>query len=146
MVECLDRRRILVPRGKYHSITQDTEISTNLAEHESPEPIDDFNKRSELEKGKVYFGTVDRVSGGNAIIQFTPSQHINLGQIDKSVVGEEVRFRYVRKYWGECIEIKYTPDRYDPPNRDSNNSSDRTQDGTITENDAVGNKLLKGKL
>jgi len=57
-------------------------------------------------KGKVYTGTVDRISSsGNAIID-TGTDHINLGSGTKSVVGKTVAFEYKGGYSGEQVPMK----------------------------------------
>jgi|APHM01.1.fsa_nt_gi hypothetical protein len=143
-------------------MTHHTEISTALEEHDDPKPIGNLDQSSELTSGEEYYGTVDRVSSsGNAIIQSASNQHINLSGIDESAVGEEVKFRYLGGVWGECLDNKYIPGGYDPGPSSSDNSpphpittsersysmpSGQTRDGTITENEGVSNKLLKGKL
>lgn len=134
-------------------MTQHTDSSTTLEEHDDPESIGNLDQLSELTKGEEYYGTVDRVSSsGNAIIQSTPNgDHINLGPIE-SAVGEEIKFKYLGGVWGKCLEDEYVYEGYVPKNDGSNKSSGRgsgqTRDGTgtITENDVVNNKLLKGKL
>jgi hypothetical protein len=131
-------------------------------EREDAKTIDNIDQTSELEKGEVYVGIVDKASS-NAIIRLDEStgSHINLGPIDESAAGEKVRFRYLHGVWGKCLKTEYTYDGYDPE-KDGSSSSTRvssngssfskttattTGDGTITDNDPDNkNKLLKGNL
>lgn len=135
-------------------------------------PVDQFNHFSELDEGEVYVGTVDKASS-NALIWLTEpgGQHINLGPIDQSVVGEEVRFRYIQTVWGRCLDEEYIYDGYDPKSdgsgskkskseesrseflktaaASSSNSSDDPRKCVLTPDDDESdnkNKLLKGKL
>jgi hypothetical protein len=87
-------------------------------------PIDDIESVSELSEGEVYFGTVDGITrSDNAIIEL-PKGHVNLGPIDDSAVGEDVRFEKADGVWGECIDEEYTYDGYSPgPSSQSSSSS-----------------------
>lgn len=114
---------------------------------------EDITSVSQLEKGEVYFATVDKATGhSNALIRLDESSgdHINLGPINKSAAGEQVKFRYVQGVWGRCLDEEHTYDGYDP--KEDGSSSARsghtfTHDGTITESEPDNkNKLLKGKL
>lgn len=140
-------------------MTEDEGLPTGK-ERGDAKPIDDIDQTSELEKGEVYVGTVEKATS-NAIIRLDEStgSHINLGPIDESAVGEVVQFRYLHGVWGKCLEAEYTYDGYDPE-KDGSSSSSRsssnglsfskttaTRDGTISDNDPDNkNKLLKGKL
>ena len=140
----------------------DDESLTTLEEHDNENLIDNFENVSELEKGEEYVGVVDKASP-NALIWLngTGGNHINLGPINGSAVGEEVRFRYLGGVWGKCLENEYTYDGYDPKNdgssssnrSSSNRSSKRrskdikTREGTITDkNPNNKNKLLRGHI
>ena len=122
---------------------------------QSPKSLANVDRIAELDHGEVYAGTVDKAAQ-NALIWLDESsnRHVNLGPIDGSVVGEEVRFRYLRGVWGECLEKKYIYAGYDPREDGSSQnqpplsvSSEESEDGTITDNNPKNkNKLLKGKL
>lgn len=85
-----------------------------LGEDTTPEgtPVSDFRKTSEISEGEVYFGTVDEYTS-NAIITL-PVGNINLGPIDESALGDEVRFKKIEAAWGVCMDEEYTYDGYSP--------------------------------
>ncbi|WP_152422252.1 hypothetical protein [Haloarcula marismortui] len=138
-------------------MTEDMD-STSKKQHQGPTPIDQVDQTRELEGGEVYVGTVDKASSNALIWLDEPhGSHINLGPIDESVVGEEVRFRNLQGVWGKCLDEEYTYDGYNPKedgsssssssHRSSKTSSHSSGDGTITDKDPDNkNKLLKGNL
>ena len=137
-------------------LINDCESVNNTKEAEGPESIDKMENKEQLESGEVYLGTVDKANS-NALIWFNESggSHINLGPIDKSSVGELIRFRYISGVWGKCLDEEYTYDGYHP--HDGKSSSSRSSsnrrskytsgNGTITDKDPNNkNKLLTGHL
>jgi len=142
----------------------ENDLTVVTEEKEDPKPLDEVTQPSELNKGEVYIGTVDKASS-NALIWIDESNgnHINLGPIDESVVGQEVRFRYIQGVWGKCLEEEFTYDGYNPQSdgssssrgslsssrshRTSRTTSNSSRNGTITNNNPNNkNELLKGKL
>lgn len=116
---------------------------------ESPSATE-LASKSDLTKGEVYSGVVDRVSS-NAIIELE-SGHINLGPIDDAAEGERVEFEYVGGVWGRCLNGEYTYESYSPRDgQSSSSSSSRSSSKRIhssgdLSDPANKNKLLKGKL
>lgn len=130
--------------------------------------LEGIKRKSHLEEGEVYCGTVDRCTGGGNAIISLPEGHLNLGPIDESAVGEEVRFIHVTGVWVECLDEEYTYEGYQPRDGESepdiNKRGSRgtkqgevskvggrarsTQtEGTITDSDPDNkNKLLKRHL
>lgn len=117
---------------------------------------------SELSQGETYIGVVDRISSsGNAIIE-APAEgnrtHVNLGPIDRSAVGEEVKFKYSGSTWAECLTEKYIYEGYSPRDgRSSKSTSSKGRSesfsnnpfstrGTNLEDPDNKNKLLNGHL
>lgn len=145
-------------------LTGEKELMTDERENQSPKSVGEFDSVGELSEGEVYFGTVDKASSNALIWLDEPNgSHVNLGPIDKSVVGEEVRFRYLAGVWGRCLDEEYTYEGYDPQSDGSSSSSSSSSyssktsvnipaakssgKGTITDNDPENkNKLLKGNL
>lgn len=75
---------------------------------------------SGYEKGEVYTGEIDRVSGqGNAIISVDEGPgHINLGEVDEESVGDVVEFEYKGGKRGEIVprSMPAGPTDYDNKN------------------------------
>lgn len=134
----------------------DQEPEDNTTESLDASTLNGVEQPSDLSKGEVYVGIVDRVTGsGNAIISL-PKGHVNLGPIDESAAEEKVRFRSADGgTWGHCLEEQYTYDGYDPKKdgstspppgsrRKSTNPYGR-KPGNLSDPDNK-NKLLNGKL
>jgi hypothetical protein len=139
-------------------------VEDELPDYSDAATLEEIETPSELSEDEVYVATVDRYTG-NAIITL-PSGHLNLGPIDESAVGEEVRFRQVTGTWVECLDEEYIYEGYDPRDGSSQLSSrskskskskrrskpigtstGTSGDGTITDNDPDNkNELLKGNM
>lgn len=82
--------------------------------------VTEFESPSELAKGEIYYGVVDRVPS-NALVDMTRGE-INLGPIDQAAEGETVRFEFVTDAWGKCLEEDYIYDGYEPRDGESSNN------------------------
>jgi hypothetical protein len=135
------------------------EPEDNTTESVDAASVNGIETPSDLSKGEIYVGVVDRITGsGNAIVSVR-NGHVNLGPIDESAVEEKVRFRSVNgSHWGHCLEEQYTYDGYDPRDGTSPSRGRRTSlgskkkstnpyggKGEISDPDNK-NKLLNGKL
>jgi hypothetical protein len=101
--------------------SEETEVGID-DKQEEPEAVSlsecDASTPSDLSEDQIYVGVVDRVTGGangNAIVGISDDGgEINLGPIDGSAEGEEVRFTFEGGIWGRCLEDKYTYKSYSP--------------------------------
>jgi hypothetical protein len=90
----------------------DESVKDELPDYSDATTLRGIERPSELSEDKIYVATVDRYTS-NAIITL-PSGHLNLGPIDESAVGEEVRFRQVTGTWVECLDEEYIYEGYKP--------------------------------
>lgn len=77
----------------------------------------------DMEVGETYHDTIDRVSlTGDGIISRN-GDYLNLGDIDESMVGKEVVFRYKGKFRAEVIP-KHEADADNPIKGSNKNKND----------------------
>lgn len=99
--------------------------------------------RDALEAGRIYTGVVDRISSsGNAIIECEDS-HVNLGELSKEAVGEEVGFIFLGIN-GKCLDEEYTTDDYSPSRLEE--ESKRMERESKSQDPTNKNKLINGHL
>lgn len=87
----------------------------------------DIMKATEISQDEVYVGEIDRISSsGNALVELPSTisrNHVNLGPIDESAVGNKVEFRYSGGSWAECLTQEYTYESYEARDGQSTSST-----------------------